>query len=416
MKQKSLSIWSALALLIVTSACQKSSPTRPTEVAAPAKTESVTDATTGVTLTSPQLLTPTLNQQFKNVEQPVTLTIRNAVTTGTTALTYTFEVATDAGFASKVYTKDGVSAGANNQTALKIDKIGPARTYFWRARAVSGDLAGPYTAPGSFAIGPEVILQQPVLGDPQPNATVGDQPTLNVTAVARSGPNGPIIYRFEIAESASFTPLVYAATVPERADLGGFTPHTVTLKLAKNTYFWRVQASDPENAVTSPFSATGQFKVEPFSLAQAAILNNPQDLASWAETATITAIEFTSNAILVDFDKRTGPGRWPESGFGTGGIQYTLGMCLFINRQWYCSAAIQFWDGRELEASGLPSHIAIDWFYDARWGPMQGYQPSQGETVGIFVAQGNLRDTGKTSVKERSNVVLMPFGGSYRAR
>src|SRR5713226_2721526 len=169
MKQKSLSIWSALALLIATPACQKSSPTRPTESGSTAPTTSVTDATTGITLTSPQLLTPTLNQQFKNVEQPVTLTIRNAVTTGTTPLTYTFEVATDAGFAGKVYEKSGVAAGANNQTVLKIDRIGPAKTYFWRARAVSGDLAGPYTAPGSFAIGPEVILQQPVLGDPQPN-------------------------------------------------------------------------------------------------------------------------------------------------------------------------------------------------------------------------------------------------------
>lgn len=416
MKPKSLSIWSALALLVATTACQKTSPTRPSDLASSTQTESVTDATTGVTLTSPQLTTPTLHQQFKNVEQPITLTIRNAVTTGTTALTYTFEVATDVGFASKVYTKEGVAGGSDNRTVLTIDKIGAARTYYWRARAASGDLAGPYTAPGSFAIGPEVILQQPVLGDPVPNATVGEQPTLNVVAVPRSGPAGPVFYRFEIAEAASFATLVYAATVSERTDLFGYTPHVVTRKLEKKTYFWRVQATDPENAVTSPFSATGQFKVEPFSLAQAVILNNPQDLASWAETATITGIEFTQNAILVDFDKRTGPGRWPESGFGSGGIQYTLGMCLFINQQWYCSAAIQFWEGRELEASGLPSHIAIDWFYDNRWGPMKGYQPSQGETVGIFVAQGNLRDFGKTSVKERSNVVLMPFGGSYRAR
>ena len=47
---------------------------------------------------------------------------------------------------------------------------------------------------------------------------------------------------------------------------------------------------------------------------------------------------------------------------------------------------------------------------------MQGYQPSQGEAVGIFVAQGNLRDNGNVSVKERSNVVIMPFGGTYKAR
>jgi len=33
----------------------------------------VTDSVTGVTLTTPQLTTPTLNQQFKNVDQPITL-------------------------------------------------------------------------------------------------------------------------------------------------------------------------------------------------------------------------------------------------------------------------------------------------------------------------------------------------------
>ena len=415
MNLKSFGIWSALALLLGATACTKASPTRPSDESASGLTASVTDAVTGVTLTTPQLTTPTLNQQFKNVDQPITLTIRNAVTTGATALTYAFEVATDAGFANKVYSKEGVAAGAGS-TVLKIDKIAAAKTYYWRARAFSGSLAGPYTAPGSFAIGPEVILLQPVLGDPAANATVGDTPVLNVVTVPRTGPAGPVFYRFEIAEASSFATLVYAATVPERTDLFGYTPHTVARKLEKKTYFWRVQATDPQNAVTSPYSAVGQFKVEPFSLAQAAILNNPQDLPTWAETATITSIDFTPNAMLVDFDKRTGPGRWPESGFGSGGVQYTLGMCLFINQQWYCSAAIQFWEGRDLEASGFPSRIAADWFYDARWGAMQGHQPADGETVGIFVAQGNLRDSGKTSVKERSNVVLMPFGGSYSAR
>ena len=415
MKLKTLSLWSALALSAAAMACQKSSPTRPSDLVSSAETESVTDATTGITLTSPQLTTPTINQQFKNSEQPLALTIRNAVTTGTTALTYTFEVATDIGFANKVYTKDGVPAGAGNQTVLRIDKIGAARTYFWRARAVSGSLAGPYTAPGSFAIGPEVILQQPVLGDPQPNATVGEQPTITVNTVQRTGPAGQLFYRFEISEVASFSPLVYSVTVAERSDLP-YTPHDVTIKLLEKTYFWRVIATDPSNAVSSPFSATGQFKVQPFSLAQATIINNPSDFASWAETAAITSIDFTPNAILVDFDKRTGPGRWPDVGFGTGSLQYTLGMCVRIDDHWYCSATIQFWYGRDLDASGMPSNIGIDWWYDGRWGRLLRYQPAAGETVGIYVGAGNLRDSGNVIVKERSNVVLMPFGGSYRPR
>src|SRR5882757_2520204 len=105
MNLKSFGIGSALALLVAATACSKSSPTRPSDGTASGQTTSVTDATTGVTLTSPSLVTPTANQQFKNVEQPVTLTIKNAVTSGTTALTYTFEVASDAAFATKVYSK-----------------------------------------------------------------------------------------------------------------------------------------------------------------------------------------------------------------------------------------------------------------------------------------------------------------------
>ena len=46
-------------------------------------------------------------------------------------------------------------------------------------------------------------------------------------------------------------------------------------------------------------------------------------------------------------------------------------------------------------------------------GPMAGYQPQQGELVGVFVAAGNLRnvtDGSQSPLKERSNVVIVPFG------
>jgi hypothetical protein len=149
---------------------------------------------------------------------------------------------------------------------------------------------------------------------------------------------------------------------------------------------------------------------------KAVIHNNPANLGSWEEAAKITKIDFTNDAILVDFDRREGPNRWPDIGFGSGSIQYTLGMCFNLGGTWHCSAAIQFWFGRELEASGLPQYIWADWFYDARWGAMTGYQPRQGELVGIFVAAGNIRDSANWAREERSNVVIMPFGGSYRPR
>jgi hypothetical protein len=410
MKLKSFGIWSALALLTITTACSKAaSPTRPSE-AASGPTTSVTDAITGVTLTSPALVTPTVNQQFKNVEQPVTLTIKNAVTSGTTALTYTFEVASDAAFGTKVFSKDGVAAGSGT-TALKIDKLPANKSYFWRARAQSGSLAGPYTEARGFGIGPEVILAQPVNGDPQPNATVGEQPTLNVNNVGRSGPNGPIFYRFEISDTAAFGSVLYSATVAERTDRP-FTGHDVTIKLAERTYFWRVTATDPANAVTSAASAVSPMKVQPFSLQQATILDSPDNFAFFAETARITDLIMGPSGINVDFTKKNGPDRWPDifpPGF-SGPIQYCLGMAWKIDAQWYASAPIEMWNDRP-EGGGPPNEYALNWFYNpGRWAPMTFHQPSPGETIGFFVVAGDVRGfNSNQKVQERSNVVMIPM-------
>ena len=146
----------------------------------------------------------------------------------------------------------------------------------------------------------------------------------------------------------------------------------------------------------------------------ATIWNNPQNLASWAETGTITKVEF-GDFFIVDFDKRTGPGSWPDVGFGSdGSLQYTLGLCLNVGGNWHCSAAIQFWSGRDLEAGGSPNNIAIDWYYDPhRWGALTGHQPQNGELVGVFAAAGNLRDNGKVIVEERTNVLMVRWGTDY---
>ena len=413
MKLKSFCIWSALALLVATTACTKASPTRPSEASVTAGTAAVTEAVTGVTITAPAPVSPTVNQQFKYAEQPITLTIKNAVSTGTTARTYTFEVATDAAFASKVFSKDGVAEGSG-QTSLKIDTLpGPAaKSYFWRARASSGTLTGPYSAALGFGIGAAVTLTTPVIASPGAGATVGGQPTLTVNNVQRTGPAGQLVYRFEVSATSSFSSLVAATSVVEQG--GGTTTTTINANLGNGNYFWRVQASDPTNAITTAFSAASPFTVQLFSLAQATIWNNPGDFQSWAETARITSIDFTDGAMLVDFDKRDGPGRWPDVGFGSGSLEYTLGMCVNIKGSWHCSATIQFWYGRDLGASGLPSEVGINWWYDQRWGALIGYQPSCGETVGMYVAAGNLRDSGNVILKERSNIVLMPFCGAYR--
>ena len=421
MKLKSIGIWSALALFVVTAACEKSSPTKPTDAASAVQAAAsssaapvtvTVDAKTGITITSPQAVSPANNQQFKNVEQPITLTIKNAVSTGSAALTYTFEVATDAAFANKVYTKDGVAEGSG-QTSLKIDKIGSDKAYVWRARATGGS----NSAVRGFTIGPEVILNVPALSSPANGSTAnGSTPSLVVNNVGRAGPAGQVFYRFDVSDSASFGNVVFSVTVAEQS--GSQTSSQVSARLTANaTYFWRVQASDPSNAVTSGLSPVFSFKYVPFDMRQAIILDSPPDLGSWTETAKITSIQFTGDAFLVDFDRRDGPNRWPDLSFGDGGsgtLQYTLGMCVNPSGQWFCSAVVQFWYQRDLAASTPPSYVGRNWFYDSRWGPILGYQPQNGELVGLFAATGNLRDktftgAGCPQVCERTNVAIVPW-------
>src|SRR3954453_11464113 len=126
--KKGFSLWSAIALIVTVSACTKSSPARPSTVAdSDGATSSVTDAKTGVTLTSPALVSPAWNASLRFAEQPLTLTVRNGVSTGSTARTYTFQVASDAAFGAIVATKDNVAEG-NGQTAVVLDKLAGNKT------------------------------------------------------------------------------------------------------------------------------------------------------------------------------------------------------------------------------------------------------------------------------------------------
>src|SRR2546422_415187 len=382
MKLNSLSTWSVVALLVAASACSKTNPTRPTNLESTADTASVTDAVSGVTLTTPQLSSPNDGLSLKNVEQPVTLSVKNAVTTGSTALTYTFEVATDSGFASKAFTKDGVAEGSGI-TSLKLDKLAADKTYFWRARASSGSVAGPFTKARSFKVGPEVILQRPVLGDPATNATVDEQPTLNVNNVSRTGPAEQIFYRFEVSDSASFDSVVYSATVAERTDLP-YTPHKVTRVLDEKTYFWRVQATDPANGVNSPLSSVAQIKVQKgIDLKKAHIVLGPKNIGDWERTAQITDAYWVPDVLCI---YHTRLGIWPGVPFfGDAGtlVEGNQWVFAFINGEWHGGAADWYRPAQACKGVGANS-IGRDAFYNPAQEPLHSWVPQSGELFGVM--------------------------------
>lgn len=153
-------------------------------------------------------------------------------------------------------------------------------------------------------------------------------------------------------------------------------------------------------------------------LRQATITDSsPRDVADWPITTVITGMDFRADGVRVDFSKKNGPGRWPDvtpPGWD-GPLQYTLWMVVNINGRWYTSGGAEYWYGLDRQG-GPPSQFAYNWYYSpAVWGPLANHQPANGEYTGFFVTAGDARAKDVRSVRERSNVVGLPFpsGGGY---
>jgi hypothetical protein len=137
---------------------------------------------------------------------------------------------------------------------------------------------------------------------------------------------------------------------------------------------------------------------------------NAPDFRAWAQTTTIEAITIGLTDLSVQFDKQS---TWPEDSFG---VQYSIGLCL--NRGgWICSAPIELWKGKpggggpiQNQAAcpdkGYQGQVACNWFYDGRWAALRGQQPQPGETIAVFVLQGDARNNVST-LHERSDFALV---------
>jgi hypothetical protein len=393
-----LTLTAALAGVALAVACSSPNPNAPS-----------------VSFVTPTAQTPSNNALFNFADQPLSLKILNAPKTGPATTTYSVEVASDAGFGTKVFTKDGIPEDPSGATAFSIAVLSGNATYFWHSRAVVSNVPGVFSTTQTFFIRPQITIQAPVVVAPASGSNaIGTRPSFTANDAAATGPVSTLFYNFQVASSSSFAAgsIVATGVIQEQPNQTSFTPSS---DLGAGAYFWRVQAQDPTNSISSPFSATASFNVVPFDMTQATILDNPFNEATWPVTTSITSIIFTPISFEVDFDKRTSPDRWPDFPFGSGSIQYTLGMCVNPGGagHWYCSAVVLFWFGRDLDASTPPEYVGQNWFYDARWAPILGYQPQAGETVGMFVVQGPQRDGQDATVLERSNVAFTPWLTDY---
>jgi hypothetical protein len=208
----------------------------------------------------PVLTTPTNGARIPNQGQPVTLVVMNA-SSQAAGTTYTFEVASDIGFTTKVQTKDGISAGTTGQAGATLDVLPAQRDYYWRARAQAPGATGTFSDPFKFTIGAAITLGAPLPIGPLTNAETTSRPALRVSNVSRLGPTGPISYTFQIAADSSFTSVVATGNNIEGINETGFIPTSDLPTRAR--LFWRAFAFDAANAVTSPPSPVQSFTPMP---------------------------------------------------------------------------------------------------------------------------------------------------------
>jgi hypothetical protein len=218
-----------------------------------------------VSTAAPQLLTPGNGSLIANQSQPVMLTVQNAA--GAKAgTTYTFEVASDVGFTTKVQTKDGIAEGSTGRTSVQLDALLAAKDYYWRARAQPPGSTGTFSDPFKLTIGAAISLAAPTPISPLNNAETTARPALRVTNAGRSASAGQITYKFEVASDLSFGSLLVSGSNTEGINETGFIP-TADLP-TRVLLYWRATAMDVANGITSSPSNVQSFTALPPSQAE----------------------------------------------------------------------------------------------------------------------------------------------------
>lgn len=247
---KRASLLSILPLVVLIAACEVSKSSNPLS-------PTVAGPIPGVSITAPIPVDPT-GARVPVSSQPITLVTQNASTTGVRPLTYLFEVATDAGFSNKVFSRDAVTPGAGGRTSLRLpDALQTGHTYYWRSQAHDGANTSPYSGAANFDVYTPVVIGPPTLASPAANATVSSlRPTFVINNAPRSGPAGAIAYTIEVADNAGFSNKIAVLNFAEQPTQ---TSQTAVQDLtAGQTFFWHARAYDP--TTTGDWSTTQSFK------------------------------------------------------------------------------------------------------------------------------------------------------------
>ena len=249
MKANARSVTAVCGLLVLTLAgCEAKKSSNPLS-------PSVAGPIPGVDITAPSVLQPSQGFKFRDTQQPITLMVQNAATSGVRPLSYSFDVAADSSFNTKLFSRSGVAPGSDGKTSVQLDLLGIGHTYYWRVRAEDGANTGPYTT-SSFEIQPKPSVNAPALLSPINNAQItGATATLTVANASWAGPVGGLSYEFQVARDQAFASLASAGIVLEG---NGQTTFVTAALGGPATYYWRARASD--GPTTSAWSGTQTFR------------------------------------------------------------------------------------------------------------------------------------------------------------
>jgi len=386
---------SAAALVTTVAACANS-PVAPVGV---------------VTLTTASLTSPSNGSSIANLSQPVTLTVTNGKVASTDSVTYTFEVATDTGFATKVVSQD-VAQGSGSTTSLKLGTLPAGATYYWRTKTSAGGSSSPYSSSLAFSIGAAIVVQAPTPVSPLTGATgLAQRPTFTITNSVRSGPVTSLSYRFDVSTSSSFATVLQSATVAEGTTRTSWTP---TSDLAGGTtYFWRALAVDSASGVTSSFStaqsATTLVVIDLSRVNYQRFVN----IKDWPITDTIRAVSQDGSpfanpegTMCIDHTKR---GIWPTSPFFGDPevpVESNQWYFAFINGTWYGGSGENMRPNQICKQGQMSENIGPD----GTWGgPMDTWRPRPGELVGYMMTTPARFWPSMKTVDERSDMVIQPW-------
>jgi hypothetical protein len=412
-RQSLFSLTIAVILAIGAAACDSSKSENPTS-------PSVAGAIAGVTITTPALVEPAANKQFAITELPVKLTIQNSTTNGQRPVTYTFEVATDAAFASKIVTSPAIEPGPNGQTTFVLLDVAleAGKTYYWRATANDGaNQSKPADARG-FSVY-TLSISIPTLIAPKEGQLIVDPPVTFTIQNSTTTGQRPLAYILDIATDAVFSSVVYSTGpggTPQASGEQTSISVDKPLELGR-TYYWRAKATDGTGQ--SSYAAARKFSISngapsPGPPSPTPGANDQIDLSKviWLKGVNTSTWTITSTMIGVSYDashealctEHTAQGKWPRLDFmgdpANGYVEASQIIIANIGGQWYAGAADWLRPGSA--CAHVPGNVGPAKFPSEP--PLSGWIPSPGEWVGFMVTTPSR--LGQQGTAERTNVVL----------